>query len=116
MHTPDWSVDGVDVAEDHKSVSFGHNKRMYLSKSPTTDPSQYFSPDMLGGKLSYKVDLSNVGCGCVTAFYGVSMPAVDNLDDPFGYCGSGSSAAAACPEHDHMEANKHGFRSTSHRC
>ena len=88
---------------------------MYLSKSPTTDPSQYFTPDMLGGVLTYKVDLSNVGCGCVTSFYGVSMPAVDNLDT-FGYCDASTSADAACPELDIMEANRHGFRSTSHRC
>lgn len=69
---------------------------------------------MLGGRLTYKVDLSKVGCGCLTAFYAVSMPAVDNLDDPFRYCGSGTGAKAACPEYDIMEANKYGFRSTSH--
>ena len=71
---------------------------------------------MLGGRLTYKVDLSKVGCGCLTAFYAVSMPAVDNLDDPFRYCGSGTGAKAACPEYDIMEANKYGFRSTSHQC
>lgn len=44
------------------------------------------------------------------------MPGLDNSNDPFQYCGAGSSAAAACPEFDIMEANKFGFRSTSHKC
>lgn len=71
---------------------------------------------MLGGYVEYDVDLSQVGCGCVTAFYGVNMPAVDNTEDPFKYCGAGKSAKAACPEFDIMEANSFGFRSTSHKC
>ena len=71
---------------------------------------------MLGGYVEYDVDLSGVGCGCLTAFYGVLMPALDNETDPFQYCGAGKSAKAACPEFDIMEANKYGFRATSHRC
>lgn len=71
---------------------------------------------MLGGYVEYDVDLSGVGCGCLTAFYGVLMPGLDNEDDPFKYCGAGKSAKAACPEFDIMEANKFGFRGTSHKC
>ena len=101
------------------SVSFDFKNRLYLSESPTTDPSQYFTPQMLGGYLEYDVDLSGVGCGCVTAFYGVLMPGLDNANDPFQYCGAGNWAAnnaAACPEFDIMEANMWGFRGTSHGC
>jgi len=107
-----WS--DATVAGD--SVSFDYNNRMYLSTSETTDVSQYFTPQMLGGYVEYDVDLSGVGCGCLTAFYGVLMPGLDNVEDPFQYCGAGRSAKAACPEFDIMEANKFGFRSTSHKC
>ena len=74
---------------------------------------------MLGGYLEYDVDLSGVGCGCNTAFYGLLMPGLDNTSDPFMYCDGGTYGAeyaAACPEFDIMEANKWGFRSTSHKC
>ena len=113
VHYPEpWSE--ATVSGD--SVSFDFNNRMYLSKSPTTDPSQYFTPQMLGGYVEYDVDLSGVGCGCLTAFYGVLMPGLDNATDPFQYCGAGRNANSACPEFDIMEANKYGFRGTSHRC
>ena len=113
VQTPGWSS---DVVVGESDLSFGYNKKMYLSNSPTMDTSEYFTPNMLGGSLTYQVDLSNVGCGCLTAFYAVSMPAVDNLDDPFKYCGSGTGAKAACPEFDIMEANMYGFHSTDHKC
>ena len=111
---PSWSE--ATTSADNTVVSFDFNNKMYLSWSPTLDTSQYFTPDLLGGYLEYDVDMSQVGCGCLTAFYAVMMPAVDNVNDPFQYCGSGSRAAAACPEFDIMEANKYGFRSTDHMC
>lgn len=98
------------------SVSFDFNNRMYLSKTPELDTAEYFTPDMLGGYMEYDVDLSQVGCGYITALYTVLMPGVDNDGDPFKYCGSGSGAAAKCPEFDIMEANMYGFRGVAHKC
>ena len=73
---------------------------------------------MLGGYIEYDVDLSSVGCGCVTAFYGVLMPGLDKdeQDDPFQYCDANQVGGSYCPEFDIMEANMYGFRGTSHKC
>ena len=60
------------------TVSLDSDTRVLLSKSPTVSVDQYFTPHMLGGYLEYDVDLSGVGCGCMTAFYGVLMPGLDN--------------------------------------
>ena len=91
------------ITASGNSVSYDYNNRMYLSKSETTDPSQYFAPNMLGGYFEYDVDLSNVGCGCSTGVYGVSMPRRDNLDDPkdpFLYCDANQVGGHWCPEFD----------------
>ena len=34
------------------------NQRGYLSNSPTLDPTQYYTPALLGGSVEYDVDLS----------------------------------------------------------
>ena len=44
------------------------------------------------------------------------MPAVDNNEDPFGYCDANQIGGYWCPEFDIMEANKYGFRSVGHSC
>lgn len=56
---------------------------MYLSTVERTDPSKYFKVNLLGGSLSFDIDLSKSGCGCLTALYAVMMPAGDNNSDPF---------------------------------
>jgi len=89
---------------------------MYLSLSPEIDTDNYFTPDMLGGYLEYDVDLRNVGCGCITAIYGINMPAVDNVTDPFKYCDANRVGGHWCPEFDIMEANKYAYRGTAHKC
>lgn len=71
---------------------------------------------MLGTILTYDVDLSDAGCGCVIAFYMTRMPAMANLYDPFRYCDSKQDGGYFCPEFDIMEANKFAYRSTGHRC
>ena len=114
LHSPSWS----SATTSGNSFSFDFNNRMYLSESPTTDPDSYFTPQMLGGYIEYDVDLSSVGCGCVTAFYGVLMPGIDKdvSDDPFQYCDANRVGGSYCPEFDIMEANMYGFRATSHKC
>lgn len=79
---PDWA----DAQTSGSEVTFDYNNRMYLSTQPTLDTSKYFMPNMLGGSLEWDVDLSEVGCGCLTALYAIGMPAVDNGSDPFQYC------------------------------
>jgi len=89
---------------------------MYLSTVNELDTSKYFRANLLGGKIKYNVDLSQAGCGCVTALYTVLMPAVDNNSDPFKYCDANQVGGHWCPEFDIMEANKYAFRAVGHAC
>ena len=111
-----WSQRSPD--DDDHTVSFDYNNRMYLSTQQEIDRDAFFTPNMLGGSIEYDVDLSKVGCGCVTAIYSVLMPAVDSPQNafPFGYCDANKVGGYWCPEFDIMEANKFGFRSTGHSC
>ena len=97
------------------------HKRTYLTLSDTLDPEKYFSPKMLGGSVEYTVDLSNVDCGCITAFSTRVMPVktvdgeLDPSSDEMYFCGA-QHERALCPEWDIMEANRYSFRSTAHAC
>ena len=89
---------------------------MYLSTVDYLDTDKYFKPNLLGGSLEYDVDLSRVGCGCVSTIYAVLMPAVDNEKDKFRYCDGNQVGGHWCPEFDMMEANKYGFHASGHKC
>jgi hypothetical protein len=89
---------------------------MYLSTVQSLDTFKYFKPNLLGGSLEFDADLSQSGCGCLTALYAIVMPATDNTSDPFQYCDGAGVGGYECPEFDMMEANKYAFRSTSHKC
>ena len=112
VHHPDWS----SATTSQSTLSYDYNNRMYLSTVESLDPSQYFKPNMLGGVMEYDVDLSQVGCGCISALYTVLMPAVDNFEDPFKYCDANQVGGFWCPEFDIMEANRHAFHVTGHKC
>lgn len=79
-------------------------------------------PDLLGGSLSYDVDLSQNGCNCVAALYMVEMPAKNEDgsyregDDGMYYCDANQVGGAFCPEFDIMEANTFAWRAVHHNC
>ena len=58
-------------------IKIPHNGRAYLSESPSVNPESYFSPVLLGGSMSYDIDMSQAGCGCVAALYTTLMPGKD---------------------------------------
>ena len=111
----EWSK---DVQADGASVTYEHNQRMYLSTVNKVDTAAYFKPDLLGGSMEFDLDLSQVGCNCVVGLYGVRMPAVDNTDDKFGYCGANQDkvGGSLCPEFDMLEGNSFGIHTTAHSC
>lgn len=80
--TPNWS----SATTSGNQVSFDFNNRIYLSTVDSLDTTKYLKANLLGGQVYYDVDLSKAGCGCITAFYFVPMPAVDNVVDTFKYC------------------------------
>lgn len=98
--------------------------RGYISTTASldkTDPS-YFKPNLLGGSIEWDVDLSQHECGCIAAFYLVSMPGKDEAGDlwmdtdGWGYCDANHVAGNFCPEFDLMEANKYSLATTPHSC
>ena len=91
---PIWTS---EITTDKNSLSFDYNNRMYLSTVDSVDPRKYFKINLLGGSVSFDVDLSKSGCGCLTAFYTIGMPAIDNRIDPFMYCDSRLTGGHYCP-------------------
>ena len=67
-----WSSASVT---DGTELGFDYNNRMYLSTAPELDTAKYFKPNLLGGSVEFDVDLSDSGCGCLTALYAIVMPA-----------------------------------------
>ena len=71
------------------TVPFGG--RGILSNTPSLDPNNYFKPNLLGGSISYDVDLSTRNCGCIAAFYLVGAPGKNSSGqlwntDGYWYC------------------------------
>ena len=50
---------------------------MYFQNGNKNDPFDYFTVNLLGGSLQFDVDVSEVGCNCISALYGVTMPATN---------------------------------------
>lgn len=85
-----------------------HDARGYLR---TSEGGAYYSPNWLGGYISYDVDMSAAGCSCNVALYLVQMPGSNG-----GYCDANKVGGFWCPEFDIMEANKYAWHSTPHTC
>jgi hypothetical protein len=97
------------------------NARAYLSKAASLDPTQFYTPNLLGGSVEYDTDLSQSVCGCISAFYMVSMPGKDSNGnywntDGYYYCDANQVGGNYCPEFDIMEANQWAYQTTPHSC
>ena len=96
--------------------------RVYLAEKPDVDPEAIFKPKLLGGYMTYTVDLSKVTCGCVAALFLSLMPgknasgAYEPSNDGLYYCDASKVDGTYCTEFDIMEANKYSWRSTHHDC
>jgi hypothetical protein len=63
------------------SVSITQNGRLYYSSESDSlkqTPESLFAPKLLGGSISYDVDMSTVTCGCIAAIYLVGAPAINS--------------------------------------
>ena len=103
-------------------IHFGGPDGMSINASDQLGPNNFFMPNLLGGKVSFDVDLSQMECGCVAAFYLVRMPAKNwdgsYIPGPGGdyYCDANQVGGTFCPEFDIMEANQYAFQTTPHTC
>jgi len=117
LATPVWFT---GTGGDKIEIPYGG--RLYLSDSYSLDPTKFFKPNFLGATVEYDVDLSQLECNCVAAFYLVSMPgkksdgSYDPSEDTHYYCDANEVSGVFCPEFDIMEANTYSFRSTPHPC
>ena len=114
--SPSWFTGGGG-----DTLSLPEGGRVYLSNTPELSSEGFYKPALLGGAVEYDVDMSQMECGCIAAFYLVRMPAHDwsgNLDktDGFWYCDANQVDGEYCPEFDIMEANKYAFQTTAHPC
>lgn len=63
------------IVEGDDTMYMHDRDRAYLSWAPEPEPYSYFKPNLLGGYMSYDIDLSEMPCGCITALYQTMMPA-----------------------------------------
>jgi len=115
------------IATNHNIVGgdglgIPHGTRGYFANSPDAGPEDYFTPNLLGGSVEFDMNLESMECGCIAAFYTVSMPAKDingNYNagpDGFYYCDANQVGGTFCPEFDILEANKYAIQVAPHYC
>jgi len=85
----------MNVVDTGSTIEMFDRDRAYLSTSEIPNPYSYFRPNLLGGYVTYDVNLSKLPCGCITALYQVMMPAKQEdgtlFDRAYWYCGAQQS-------------------------
>lgn len=106
-------------------ITLPHGGRVYVANKEGNGkvvPNELYRPNLLGGSISYDVNLSQSGCRCNASFYMVLMPGKysNGVPDPARggdyYCDANDVGGAWCPEMDIMEASTYNFHTTPHRC
>lgn len=118
----DWARNFTRVSSN--SITLSGGGRVYLgdSSSDTITPNSYYMMPLLGKRLTFDADLSDVGCNCNGALYHISMPAYNSAQQPAPgengeyYCDANQVGGTYCPEMDVFEANKFAMASTAHTC
>ena len=90
-------------------VQIENNKSVFMKKSNDWETSAMYKPSLLGGSVSYGMNVSDIDCGCVSGLYLVQTGADCNEDERTG--------TPSCPVIEVMQANKSGFNvSASSSC
>jgi len=99
-------------------VKIGLGPRFYLANSCVSafGPSVFSGVKLIGGSISFTVDISQIGCGLNAAFYLVGMPAASAGSNGDYYCDANAVGGTSCSEMDLFEANRHAIQITPHRC
>jgi len=114
---PGWAVGEVE-ADNCGTISVHRQGRAYLAETCGNNySSDYYSAiDFRGKTIRYSIDLRSAGCGCIAAFYLVSMRQ-NKVSGSCGgdfYCDANKTCGPSCTEIDLMEANFIMWKTTLH--
>jgi len=106
------------VTASGSQITIGKGPRFYLANKCASafDPTVFSAAKLLGGCITFTVDVSKLGCGLNAAFYLLSMPTASAGSNGDYYCDANAVGGSACSEMDLFEANRHAIQITPHRC
>jgi len=106
------------VSASGSQVTIGKGPRFYLANTCAAAFGQnvFTTVKVLGGSITFTVDISKLGCGLNAAFYLLSMPAATAGSNGDYYCDANAVGGTSCSEMDLFEANRHAIQITPHRC
>jgi hypothetical protein len=87
-----------------------NNNSILLKKSPGDEIYNAYKPFVRGGAISFDVDISSVGCGCVAGMYAL------HTSDKCGEDPMDEGYEPSCASIDIMQANHAGFNVAAHPC
>jgi len=109
---------GAQVSSSGDEVAPALGSRAYFALSCTAgvyDHNQYLAFNLLGRRMRYTTDLSDLGCGCNAAFYLTNMRQNSNPSQCSDYyCDSNNLCGQSCAEINIQEGNKFSWHSTLH--
>lgn len=73
LHETNWS--SIDVSEDKRTIMIFDKDTARISTSEDPDPFAYFTPNLLGGYMTYDVNMAEVPCGCISSLFSTLLPA-----------------------------------------
>ena len=108
FNSQEWS--SATVSADMTAASISGNNNVFLKFEPWDGMDWRWTPSLLGGSVSYNVDLSAVPCGCVAGVYAIASSSAA--------CGEGSMATSnpMCQSIDIMQANSVGLQTAGNPC
>merc|ERR1719150_2502727 len=117
MGSPDtFAPTHVSSAGDEIAPVLG--SRAYFAQSCKAgmyDNNQYLALNLLGKKMRYTTDMSDLGCGCNAAFYLTNMHQNSQPSECSDYyCDANNVCGQSCAEIDIQEGNKFSWHSTLH--
>jgi len=107
------------VTASGSSVTIGKGPRFYLASGCVSAfAGNAFSTfaSLVGGSISFTVDVSQLGCGTNAAFYLVNMPTSGAGSNGDYYCDANCVGGSCCAEMDLLEANRWALQISPHKC
>jgi len=115
--TPDEFI-GLHVSSGGDEVAPALGSRAYFAQSCAAgvyDQNQYLAFNLLGKRMRYTTDMSDLGCGCNAAFYLTNMHQNTHASECSDfYCDANNVCGQSCAEIDIQEGNKFSWHTTLH--